>query len=185
MKHRLVLLLPVLLAPSALTAKAQPSEYENTEVPAWLTIYVPAQRFKLEKRQVRGKLYRFMPTALSTQASVYAEQALPLLFKKARSSFPRGTKLTQFPSTAAHGSGPGEGIMHVSLSRQFLRPGFWNSRHKTFGAIYSIVNTAAEGYGSDEPLRVQILIEGKRVRNLANMDLRKPLRPRRDIIATR
>ena len=75
--------------------------------------------------------------------------------------------------------------MQVSLSKEFVRHGFWNSEVKTRLAVYSIINTAVEGYGPDDSLRVQLLIEGKPFRNLANMDMRKPLRPRADILAKR
>ncbi len=75
--------------------------------------------------------------------------------------------------------------MQVSLSKEFLQRGFWKSKQRTFLAVYAIVNTAVEGYGSGDSLRVRILIEGKPFRNLANMDMRKPLRPRSDIVIGR
>jgi hypothetical protein len=162
-----------LSVPSSL-GKADPCELK--EVPASLTIYLPAKHGKLERRVVKGKLYDQMPTAPTTYASVVAEKALPLLFQKAQSSFPRGTKLTRFPEIED------DFVMRVSLSKQFLQRGFWNSQEKVLSAVYAIVNTAVEGYGLPEnSLRVRFLIEGKPLRNLANMDMRKPLRPRYDI----
>lgn len=155
------------------------AESELKEVPASLTIYVPTRNMKLDKRETKGKLYDQMPTALSTYASVVAERALPLLFQKARSSFPKGTKLTQFPEIK-------NDVMQVSLNKQFLQSGFWNSKERTLLAVYSIVNTAAEGYPTpDHSLRVRLLIEGKPFHNLANMDMRKALRPRFDTLIKR
>jgi hypothetical protein len=89
------------------------------EVPATLTIYVPVRNTKLERRKVRGKLYNFMPTAITTYASVVAQKALPLMFKKAPLSFPKGTRLTKFPNIKNEGIG--KEVMHVSLSKEFLQ----------------------------------------------------------------
>lgn len=176
MKRLLALLCPIYLSLLPSAVKADSSELK--EVPASLTIFVPAKNTKLERRKVKGKLYNMMPTALTTYASVVAEKTLPLLFQKSRSSFPKGTKLKSFPVIK-------DEVMQVSLSKEFLQRGFWKSKQRTFLAVYAIVNTAVEGYGSGDSLRVRILIEGKPFRNLANMDMRKPLRPRSDIVIGR
>jgi hypothetical protein len=195
MRQTLALGFPALLALSAFAAVAGPAAEgasgaaasDNPEVAASRIIYVPTRHGKLARREVRGTQPRFMPSVLSTYALVVADRALPQLFKKAPSSFPKGTRLTQFPSDG--GDGKSGMVMEVSLSRQFLQPGFWNSRQKTFLAVYAIVNTASQGSRVQPdwaaPLRVRILVNSKRVRNLAHMDLRQPLRPRRDIIAWR
>ncbi len=141
------------------------------EVPASLIIYVPAKYGKLERRIVKGKLYDRMPTAPSTYASVVAEKSLPILFRQAHSQFPKGTKITQFPKVRNE-------VMFISLSKDFLQPGFWNNKNNSYSAVYAIVNTAAQGYSlQGSTLQVLILINGKSVRNLANVDLRKPFSP--------
>ena len=55
---------------------------------------------------------------------------------------------------------------------------------KTLTAVYAIVNTAVAEYKglSYYPSRVRFLIEGKPLRNLANMDMRELFRPRYDTV---
>jgi hypothetical protein len=167
--------------PTVPSTRPTADPYELKEIPASLTIYVPTKHWKLRRRVVKGKLYNAMPTAPSTYASVVAEKSLPLLFSEAQSSFPKGTKLTQFPKIEK-----GEDVIQVNLSKQFSNPGFWHDNKKTFAAVYAIVNTAVAGYPlPDSTLRVQILVEGKPIRNLANIDMRKPLRPRFEVVVNR
>lgn len=167
MKILLALLCPALLLLLA-AARADSSE------PVSLTLYIPVKNVKLERHRISSKLYGQLPTAPSTYASIIAEKALPLLFQKSRSSFPKGTKLTKFPKVE-------NDVMQVSLSKAFLQRGFWNSRRRTWLAVYAIVNTAVAGYElPDNHLSVRLLIEGKPLRNLANIDMREPLRPRFD-----
>ncbi|RYZ79627.1 MAG: hypothetical protein EOP04_27385 [Proteobacteria bacterium] len=109
-----------------LKVKADPTQLKR--VPATITIYVPVRNIRLERRQVQGQLYNFMPTANSTYASVVAQNALPLLFRNARRSFPKGMKLMKFPETKWNGKGE---VMYVSLSKQFVQPSFWKGERQT------------------------------------------------------
>jgi hypothetical protein len=178
MKYPIV---PISLAGWAMLSPVKADTPALKEVPASLTIYVPTRNAKLERCKVQGKLYNFMPTALTTYASVVAEKALPLMFEKARTRFPKGTKLIKFPEIKAEHSG--RNVMFVSLSEEILHRGFWKSKHQTLTAVYAIVNTAANDYEGGNSLFVKLLINGKPIRNLANVDLRKPLHPRMDLVS--
>ncbi|RYX84690.1 hypothetical protein EON83_08625 [bacterium] len=170
MKRTAPLLASAWLVP--IVAQAQPQQFQLKEVPARVTIYFPTQTGKLERRIVKGKLYDQMPTALTTYASVVAEESLSLLFQHAHSSFPAGTRLTAFPVIK-------NDVMQVSLSREFFAKGFWKSPKQTSLIVNAIVKTATENNSqSVQPLRVLLLIEGKPARNVANIDTRNPLSPR-------
>lgn len=161
-------------------AKANTPELK--EIPASLIIHVPAKNTKLERRKFKSKLYNFMPSAPTTYASVVAQNSLPLLFQKAPSVFPKGTRLTRSPDIKVDVMK--NSVMQVSLSKQFLQRGFWKNKRQALLAVYAIVNTAAEGNPMPmNPLRVRLLINGKPFRNLANIDVRKPLLPRLDLVA--
>ena len=102
-----------------------------------------------------------MPTASTTYASVVAQKALPLLFRHAPTSFPKGTKLINFPETKSDSRGD---VMYVSLSKKFRQRGFWVSERQARLAIYAIVNTAAQGtmevthYPSSYSLRANLSV---------------------------
>ena len=174
MKHSIV---PFCLASLVILPSVKADISELKEVPASLTIYAPARNARLERRKVQGKLYDQMPTVNYTYTSVVAAFALPVLFKNAAASFPKGTKLTKFPDIK-------DDVIQVNLSKQFLQRGFWNSPNRTRLAVYSIVNTTVEGNPvRSVSYRVRLLIDGKPIRNLANVDLRKPLQPRMDMVS--
>jgi hypothetical protein len=142
-----------------------------------LTIYIPTDNGILERRKVNSRYYGAMPTAPSTYACVVAEEALSILFQKAPHYFPRGTRLTEPPKVEKRSD-----VMSISLSKQFLQRGFWNSKRKATSAICAIINTAVADYSVEDhsntySARVQLLIEGRRLRNLAHIDLRKPICP--------
>jgi hypothetical protein len=120
-----------------------------------------------------------MPTALTTYASVVAEQALPLLFKNAKTHFPPGTALTGFPEIK-------DNVMSVHLTRQFLQPNFWISKTQLTSSVYAIVNTALEAYSEkDNRLEVQLIIDGATSPKLLTVDLSKHLTPRDDLVVAR
>lgn len=170
MRFSTVLLVALLVWP--VVAQAKPEQFKLKEVAAKLVIYLPTCAGKLERRVVDGKLYDQMPTALTTYSSLVAEKSLSLLFQHAHSSFPAGTRLTAFPAIK-------DDVMQVSLSREFFGKGFWKNPKQTALTVNAIVKTAIENSPqSDKPLQVLLFIEGKPVRNVANIDTRKPLRNR-------
>ncbi len=150
-------------------------------VAASFTVYVPVGNGKLEKRQLGGRLSEAMPTHPTTYARVVAEQALTLLFQSAPASFPKGTRLT-----AATRVEKSSKVIEISLSREFWQSGFWNNKTKLLSAIYAIVNTAVAYHRQPDFALTSVLFlkDGAPVRNLANVDLRKPLRPRYEMVTT-
>ena len=151
------------------------------DVAASFTVYVPVGNGKLEKRQIGGTLSEAMPTHPTTYACVVAEQALTLLFQSAPASFPKGTRLR-----AAARVEKGSKVIEISLSREFWQRGFWNNKTKLSSAIYAIVNTAVAYHRQPDFALESVLFlkDGAPVRNVANVDLRKPLRPRDEMVAT-
>lgn len=149
--------------------------------PARFTVFLPIGNAKLVRRKIKGAQSSVMPPYLYTETCGVADKALTLLFQKAPTSFPKGTHLTKASRVEKYSE-----VMEISLSKEFWQRGFWSSKAKVSSAIYAMVNTAtAYNQNTDYVVSgVQFLKAGQMVRNLANLDLRKPLAPRYEMVTS-
>jgi hypothetical protein len=144
-----------------------------------LTLFVPNENGELQRSVVTDPKLSSnnLPTAPDSAFSVLAADSLKWLFKKAPENFPTGTKLLTPPKLE-------DNVVRLNLSKEFQQPDFWQGSTQTLMTVYSIVNTvAAVEAGDTKPIKVQLLVEGKPIDVLGELDVSEPLEADTTLVA--
>jgi anaerobic glycerol-3-phosphate dehydrogenase len=159
------------------------SDAPNPDTPVKLILFLPNENAELRREVVSDPNLKIgeMPTAPSTADSVTATHALSALFKKAGDVFPSGTEVVQVvPVTDT--SEPKD-VIKVELNRNFENAQHW-SKGDSFAllATTAIANTVAANQNEIKDPKVQILVEGKPVETLGELDISEPIGPDKSLV---
>lgn len=170
---------PTLAAETTPTSEPTPTfQPQPRKVSPKVTLFVPANDGKLHRRTLKGGLPMtegLGPSLEETRAQA-ATRVLNLLLQQSREFFPKGTRLMQAVRDQ-------DGVLVVSLNRQFEQSDLWQSEEETQQAVYAIVNTVAFSNPASAKSGVRLLIEGKPVESLGEMDASEPFEPNMDLVA--
>ena len=139
-----------------------------------LVIFVPDDNGNLQKRNVALDP-RTLRGASGDAPDVLATAAVKELIKASPETFPPGTRLARAVSTQ-------QGAPTLDFNRSFLDESFWQGSARTLAALDSLAMTVGEARrqalgagGADGAVR--IVVEGKPLVALGEMDLRQPYEP--------
>jgi hypothetical protein len=145
----------------------------SAALPAVVQIYLPDENGTLTTQ--KATLQR-TDGVWANQAS-RGKQVIESLLTKSPADFPSGTKVLD----TTYG---GDGTLDLNFNEAFRSPNFWQGSARTLSTVYAIVNSVVkQQYAGDSVSKVRILIEGKPVDVLGELDLSEPLGPDMSLVA--
>jgi hypothetical protein len=135
------------------------------------TVFVPDDDGYLRKRIIIAQY----PGPTTDWPHFYGRMSahlVQLMLRDYPENFPEGTKILE------EGVVKGD-VVTLNFNRAFEQPEFWQGSTRTLNTIYSIVNTVSH-YGArpgKETPSVRLLVEGKPVESLGEIEADKPFKP--------
>jgi hypothetical protein len=136
-----------------------------------LILFIPDQDGQLKRRTV--SLGEAVPSDVKAAKEKLATLALRTLMDEAPDNFPSGAQMQG--GVRIQGEVP-----TVSFNRAFTDPSFWQGSARTLATLDSIALTVKETknqFPGDERDSIRILVEGKAVSVIGEMDLSEPYQP--------
>lgn len=165
---------PVPPSPPPVPTPAATPLATQAAVPTTVEVFVPDADGRLQRRKVRIK------AAAEPSMTQRARLAAQHLLSHAAGNFPPGTRLMDFAGTGSPIRQRG-GVVEVNFNQAFLNNEFWQGETRVQAGVYAIVNTLATAEGKQS--KVQLLVEGKPLDVIGEMDVHDPIAPDLSLVA--